>query len=402
MSFDPYNFREQFPLLQKLHPSGNPLIYWDNAATTQKPQCVIDSMVDYLTTSNANIHRGVYFLSEKSDFLYESTRKEIAEYIHAASEKEIVYTSGTTESINLVAHGFRGISRNDEVILFVGEHHANILPWIERGLSIKVVPMNFDGCFDLDAFKKMISNKTKLVAVAQMTNVLGAENPIEEIVKISHSYGAYVLVDGAQSLVHQKIDVRQMDCDFFVASAHKAFGPTGIGFLYAKGALLDQILPLKLGGGIVKKVTFDNVLYKSYPEVLEAGTPNTLGIAGMKAMIAFLKKIDWNDAEQFIQQLTLSVKSIFSEFPRFSLLKPNSSHSGIVSFIHKDIHPHDIASIFDTEGIAIRAGSHCAQPLMDFLGVHGTARISLTLYNTPEEVEILRKVLRKTEKVMGI
>lgn len=400
MAFDVASFRQQFPILSDKNNFGKSLIYFDNAATTQKPQTVIDAITDYLTHKNANVHRGVHYLSFLSDKIYDDTREQIAALIGASSAKEIVFTSGATDGINQIARCFLPLSRSDEVILFEQEHHSNIVPWIETGATIKVVKMTALGDYDLESLKSCISSRTKIVSVAHIANVLGTISPIKAIAEIAHEAGAYLVVDGAQTLAHGPIDVNQMGCDFFVTSGHKCFGPTGIGFLYGRYDLLKKMRPFRFGGGMVERVDFSHATYKLPPEGFEAGTPNVMAIAGLQAALNLLQTIDWSGAQLHQEQLTRRLIEVISSNKNYCALKPHNHRVGIVSFTHHSIHPHDIASIADSDGIAIRAGNHCAQPLMRILGVNGTARISLALYNTLQEVEKLSETLEKIDKIL--
>lgn len=397
--FDSKSFKAQFPIFQQLQPTQTPLLYWDNAATTQIPQCVIDSISNYIITSNANIHRGIYKLSLKPDEMYENTRRLIANYINAQSPNEIIYTSGATEGINLIAFGLN-LKSDDEILILASEHHANILPWLESGAKCLSINITNDGIIDIDDMISKISDKTKIITLAHVSNVLGIENPIKQIANIAHRHGIHILVDGAQSLSHSKIDVQDLNCDYFVTSAHKAFGPTGIGFVYCKEKLLHNLRPLKFGGGTVKKVTFDNVIYKLSPEKFEPGTPNMIGIAGMNASIKFLSQLNFDDVKLHLKQLSMATKNIIKQFPNFHVLCPNTANNGIISIVHENIHPHDIASIFDQHGIAVRAGTHCAQPLIQTLKLNGTVRLSFSLYNSLEELETLERALYAVEKFM--
>jgi cysteine desulfurase/selenocysteine lyase len=402
MSFDVHIFRQQFPILSSRNRFNKSLIYFDNAATTQLPECVIEAMAYHLRTSNANVHRGIYGLSEKAEIVYESTRKEIAQWINAHEPREIVFNSGTTEGLNFLASQFISLTPKDEIILFVQEHHANILPWQQLNTTIQIVDMTEMGDFNMDDLGRKLSAHTKIVSVAHIGNVLGTINPIKKIAQMAHAVGALCIVDGAQSLGHGPIDVQEMECDFFVTSAHKAFGPMGIGFLYGRAELLERFRPYHLGGGIVERVAFDQpTIFREIPTRFEAGTPNVVGIAGLREAIRFLQKIDWPAAQTHSERLRHRVFEILEQNPSIEILKPNNRRTGIISFIHSHAHPHDMASIFDSEGIAVRAGHHCAQPLMKALGVNGTIRLSLAPYNTQEEIEALLPALQKVDRIFS-
>ncbi|MDR0417817.1 MAG: cysteine desulfurase [Puniceicoccales bacterium] len=401
MSFDAYTFRQQFPILRSKNSFGKTLVYFDNAATMQVPECVIEAMAHHLRTSNANVHRGIYGLSAMAEEVYESTRREIARWIHAREPQEIVFNSGTTEGLNFLASQFTSLTPRDEIILFVQEHHANILPWQRLDATICVIPMTERGDFDRESFSRKLSERTKIVSVAHIGNVLGTINPVKKIAQMAHTVGALCIVDGAQSLGHGPVDVQEMECDFFVTSAHKAFGPTGIGFLYGNSKHLECFKPYHLGGGIVERVAFDKAAtFREMPTRFEAGTSNIVGIAGLREAIRFLQKIDWVAAQIHSERLRCRVFEILEQNPSIEILKPNNRRAGIISFVHRFIHPHDVASIFDSEGIAVRAGHHCAQPLMKALGVNGTVRLSLALYNTEEEIETLIHTLQKIGQIL--
>jgi cysteine desulfurase/selenocysteine lyase len=401
MSFDVYTFRQQFPILRSRNNFGKPLIYFDNAVTMQVPECVIEAMANHLYTRNANVHRGIYDLSARAEEVYESTRREIAQWIHARETREIVFNSGTTEGLNFLASQFTSLTPEDEIILFVQEHHANILPWQHLRATIRVIPMTEAGDFDGGDFSRKLSERTKIVSIAHIGNVLGTINPIKKIAQMAHAVGALCIVDGAQSLGHGPVDVQEMACDFFVTSAHKAFGPTGIGFLYGRSEHLECFKPYHLGGGIVERAAFGQpATFREIPTRFEAGTPNIVGIAGLREAIRFLQKIDWTAAQTHSERLRHRAFEILEQNPSVKILKPNNRHAEIISFTHKSAHPHDVASIFDSEGIAVRAGHHCAQPLMKALGVNGTVRLSLAPYNTEEEIETLILALQKVDLIL--
>jgi cysteine desulfurase/selenocysteine lyase len=400
MDFDADTFRRQFPILGTKNRFDKPLIYFDNAATTQLPECVITAMAEHLRTSNANVHRGIYGLSEQAEAVYESTRRAVARWINAGGPQEIIFNSGTTDGLNFLAAQYTSLTPEDEIILFVQEHHANILPWQRLRAAIKVVNMVESGDFDVEDFGRKLSGRTKIVTVAHIGNVLGTVNPLRRIGEMAHGVGAIFIVDGAQSLSHGPLDVRATGCDFFVTSAHKAFGPTGIGFLYGREELLEGFWPYRVGGGVPEQVSFDRpATFRGIPTRFEAGTPNIVGVAGLGAAVKFWQKIDWAGVRSHGEGLQRRVLEILGGNTSVEILKPSSHRAGIISFTHRRAHPHDVASILDSEGIAVRAGHHCAQPLTKALGVNGTVRLSLAPYNTAEEVEKLAPALQKIDKI---
>ncbi|MDR2806928.1 MAG: cysteine desulfurase [Puniceicoccales bacterium] len=400
MNFDVNTFRQEFPILKSKNHFNKSLIYFDNAATMQLPERVIRAMAGHLRAHNANVHRGIYGLSAEAEEIYESTRQEIAQWINARASKEIIFNSGTTEGLNFLASQFNTLTAQDEIILFIQEHHSNILPWQRLNAAIRVVAMTASGDFDEDDFRNKLSENTKIVSIAHIANVLGTINPIKKIAQMSHNVGALCIVDGAQSLSHGPIDVQDMDCDFFATSAHKAFGPSGIGFLYGRASLLEKFSPYHVGGGIVERVAFDqSPIFHAIPTRFEAGTPNIVGVAGLRASIHFLRTMDWPAIQSYQEQLKNRLLEILKRDSSIKVLKPDNQRCGIVSFVHNHAHPHDVASIFDSEGIAVRAGHHCAQPLMKALHVHGTVRISLSTYNTLNEIETLSIALEKINRI---
>ncbi|MDR2201074.1 MAG: cysteine desulfurase [Puniceicoccales bacterium] len=402
MNFDVHSFRQQFPILNTENHFHKPLIYFDNASTSQLPEPVIEAMNIHLRHHNANVHRGVYGLSAQAEEVYESTRREIAQWIHAREPREIIFNSGTTEGLNFLASQFTNLTPTDEIILFIQEHHANILPWQRLNGTIRVVSMDEKGDFDENDFAEKLSKHTKIVSVTHISNVLGTINPVKKIAQMTHSVGAICIIDGAQSMGCGPIDVEDMECDFFLTSAHKAFGPTGIGWLYGRASLLENFKPYHVGGGIIERVRFDHpATFREIPARFEAGTPNILGIAGLREAIRFLRSMDWEAVQIHSEKLKNLLLEILSNSPGIKVLKPHNHRTGIVSFAHKHIHPHDIASIFDGEGIAGRAGHHCAQPLMAALNVHGTVRISLAPYNTPEEIQTLIPALEQVDRIFS-
>lgn len=398
--------RKDFPILAtSVH--GKPLVYLDNAATTQKPQCVLDTLMKYYREQNANIHRGVHFLSEVATFEYEKARGKVKNFLNAADNKEIIFTKGTTDSINLVAHSYGKtfINAGDEVIISAMEHHSNIVPWQllckERGAVLKVIPMNDEGELLLDEFEKMLSPKTKIVAVVYVSNSLGTINPIKKIIALSHANRTPVLIDGAQAVAHMKVDVRALDCDFFVFSGHKMFGPTGIGVLYGKQQWLEQMVPYQGGGDMIRSVTFENTTYNDLPFKFEAGTPNIAGGIGLGSAIDYIQKIGLEVITDYEQELLHYATEAIQSIPGLTMIGRAKEKASVISFILDTAHPHDIGTIIDREGIAIRTGHHCTQPVMQRFGIPATARASLSMYNTKEEIDTLVRGIYKVKEIFG-
>lgn len=398
--------RKDFPILAtQVH--GKPLVYLDNAATTQKPQCVLDTLMKYYREQNANIHRGVHFLSEVATFEYEKARGKVKNFLNAADNKEIIFTKGTTDSINLVAHSYGKtfINAGDEVIISAMEHHSNIVPWQllckERGALLKVIPMNDEGELLLDEFEKMLSPKTKIVAVVYVSNSLGTINPIKKIIALSHANRTPVLIDGAQAVAHMKVDVRALDCDFFVFSGHKMFGPTGIGVLYGIQQWLEQMVPYQGGGDMIRSVTFENTTYNDLPFKFEAGTPNIAGGIGLGSAIDYIQKIGLEVITDYEQELLHYATEAIQSIPGLTMIGRAKEKASVISFILDTAHPHDIGTIIDREGIAIRTGHHCTQPVMQRFGIPATARASLSMYNTKEEIDTLVRGIYKVKEIFG-
>ncbi len=400
--------RKDFPILSRMV-RDKQLVYLDNAATTQKPSVVIDAISDLYKHYNANVHRGVYLLAEESTQAYEDSREAVRRFINANSVKEIVFTRNATEALNIISYTWAeaNINAGDEIIVSIMEHHSNYVPWFRlahrKGAVIKIVPSKMDGMLDMDAFKSMLSDKTKLVGIVHMSNVFGTINPVKEITSLAHKHGATVVVDGAQSAPHMKIDVKDIDCDFFAISGHKMLGPTGIGALYAKESYLESMEPFLSGGEMILRVTLDSVVYNELPWKFEAGTPNYEGAIGLKAAIEYLEAIGMDTIESYERELTAyaiekmkTVQDIFIYGPLDSAKK-----GGIMAFNIKGVHSHDIGTILDNEGIAIRAGHHCAQPLMIDCGVSAMARASFYFYNTKQEIDLLVTALKKTKEIFG-
>lgn len=391
--------RDQFPILRQ-QVYGNPLIYLDNAATTQKPFSVINSMVDYYTKYNSNVHRGSHFLSDAATMCIEGSRKCVQKFINAKSSSEIIFTKGATESINLVAqsYGRKYLKRGDEVIISVMEHHSNILPWQiicrERQAELKIVPISGEGELDIDRFSKLLSSKTKIVSLCHVSNVLGTINPVKKIVALARGYGAVVLVDSAQALAHIPIDVQDLDCDFLVASSHKAYGPTGVGVLYAKERHLEGMDPYQTGGGMVNNVTLDSFAVSEIPFKFEAGTLNMAGIFAFQSALNFISEVGFSAIQSHEANLKSFLVAELSKIEDISILCESANRVAIVSFFVKKIHPLDIGILFDSKGIAVRAGSLCCQPLMNFFNVSGVVRISCAIYNNEAEILQLLNYLR--------
>lgn len=385
-------WRSHFPILQNKM-NGKPLIYLDNAATTQKPQVVIDAIVNHLTQTNANVHRGVYALSQLATDHFEKTRSVVKDFINADSIREIIFTKGATEAINLVAssYGEYALSEHDEIILTIMEHHANIIPWQEiakkKGCVIKVVPISVDGTLDLDIYASLFTENTKFVSMVWISNAIGVENPIKQCIEIAHDYNVPILIDASQAVLHKKIDVQSLDCDFLVFSGHKVYGPSGTGILYGKSTYLDKMPPYQTGGDMIRKVSFEKTTFADLPSKFEAGTPNIEGFIGLGAAIEFLQKLNIDDIANHERELLSHAFKLIENKEYINIIGYNGTNVSALSFMMNGVHPHDIASLLDRNGIAVRAGHHCAHPLMQFYGVNSTTRISFALYTTKEEVE---------------
>lgn len=400
VGFDPQNCRRDFPLLaEKAY--DKPLIYFDNAATTQKPQAVINAVRWYYETQNANIHRGVFCLSEKATVAYENARIKVKKFINAASEKEIVFTRGTTDAINLVAQTFgrTHLQLADEVLITALEHHSNIVPWQmiceEKGAKLRVLSVNSDGDLNLEELDRLLTPRTKLMAITHVSNAIGTVNPLREIIRRAHAQGVPVLVDGAQSAGHFPVDVRDLDADFFAFSGHKLFAPTGIGVLYGKASFLENMPPYQGGGDMIEKVTFEKTTYNQVPYKFEAGTPHIAGVIGLGAAVDYLNTLDLKKIYEYEKNLTAYAISKLKTIPGLRFIGEPRERSAIISFTLSQAHPQDIGTILDREGVAVRTGHHCAMPLMQVLGVSGTARASFSCYNTQDEVDRLVKAIHK-------
>ena len=398
--YDVKIIREDFPILKKLI-HGKPLCYLDNAATSQKPQVVVDALDNFYLSQNANVHRGVHHLSEVSSKAFEDARIKIKEFVNASSEKEIIFTHGTTEAINLVAYSFgrKNINAGDEIIISHMEHHSNIVPWQilceEKKAKLKVIPVNDDGEIIFEEYEKLITEKTKLVTVVYISNSLGTINPVERIIQTAHKHDIPVLLDGAQAISHAEIDVQKLDCDFLAFSGHKIYGPTGIGVLYGKENLLDEMPPFLGGGDMIAKVTFEHTTYNELPYKFEAGTSNIAGAIGLGAAIDYVKKIGQSSISKHEQKLLHYATDLIKEIKGLKIIGTAKQKCSIISFVVENIHPHDIGTFLDYEGIAIRTGHHCTQPLMHRFNVPATSRASFAMYNTIEEIEIFIQSLKK-------
>ena len=395
-----YTYRQDFPILSR-EVYKHPLVYFDNAATTQKPQCVIDAIAREYAEVNANVHRGIHYLSQQATELHEAARETVRQFINARSTSEIVFTRGTTESINLVAYSFGEafLKEGDEVILSVMEHHSNIVPWQllreRKGIVIKVVPMNEAGELDMEAYRALFTPKTRLVSICHVSNVLGTINPAQEIIRIAHEAGARVLLDGAQSVPHFTVDVQALDCDFMVFSGHKIYGPTGIGVLYGKEDLLDQLPPYQGGGEMIARVSFEHTTFERLPYKFEAGTPDYVGTHALATALDYISAIGVDKIASHEDELTQYAMTRMLEVEGMKFFGTAAAKTSVVSFNVGDIHPMDLGTLLDRLGIAIRTGHHCAQPLMARCGVESMARISFGLYNTREDVDIFLKALQR-------
>ncbi len=397
--FNVREIREDFPALRQTV-YGKNLIYFDNGATSQKPQMVIDAINKYYSKDNANIHRGVHHLSQKATTEYEAARTTIANYLNAGEAYEIIFTKGTTDGINLVASSFGTLLKaGDEIIISAMEHHSNIVPWqmlCERvGCILKVIPISKKGELLIEEYEKLLNNNTKLVSITHISNTLGSINPIKKIIQKAHEVGAKVLVDGAQSIQHTRVDVKELDCDFFVFSGHKVFGPTGIGVLYGKEAILNKMPPYQGGGDMILKVTFERTTYNELPFKFEAGTPHIAGAICLGKAFEYLQQFDLKDIEKHELELADYAKDLLLTFEGLHLVGDAKNKTSVVSFIVDGIHPFDLGTILDKQGIAVRTGHHCTQPLMDFYKIPGTVRASFAFYNTKEEIDAFIKALEK-------
>ena len=392
--------RADFPILAR-EVYGRPLVYFDNAATSQKPQCVMDKITEMYTTVNSNVHRGVHYLSQVATDEHEAARKTVQRFINANSPDEIVFTRGATESINLVASSFcrTFCEPGDEILITAMEHHSNIVPWQIQadmyGLSVKVAPINKDGELILEEFEKLISPRTKLIALTHISNVLGTVNPVNEIVKIAHNHKIPVLIDAAQSVQHTKVDVQKIDCDFLVFSSHKVYGPTGVGVLYGKEEWLNALPPYQGGGEMIENVTFEKTTFNKLPFKFEAGTPDFVGTAALATALNYINSIGLDNIAHHEDELLKYATEKMLQIPGMRIIGTAKEKCSVISFLVDDIHPYDIGTLLDKMGIAIRTGHHCAEPLMKELGIDGTARVSFAFYNTKEEVDLFLAGLKR-------
>jgi cysteine desulfurase/selenocysteine lyase len=407
MKIDFTSIREDFPILQQTN-RGVPLVYLDSSATSQKPQYVIDAINNYYRNDNANIHRGVYELSERATRDYENARANIQRFINAEHAHEIIFVRGTTEAINLVAqsYGRTKLQDQDEIIISTMEHHSNIVPWQmlseQIGTVLRVIPLTKSGELDMAAYKKLFSDRTKMVAIVHASNALGTINPIKEITKIAHERQVPVLVDGAQAIPHLPVDVRDLDCDFYAFSAHKAYGPTGIGVLYGKEKYLERMSPYQGGGDMIESVSFTKTTFNKLPFRFEAGTPNIAGVAGLNAAVNYLKNIGMENVAAHEQELLAYATEKLAAIPGLKIIGTAKQKVGVISFTMEGIHPHDLGTILDEHGIAIRAGHHCAMPLMDYLKISATARASFGIYNTKADVDKLVLGLKEAQRIFDV
>ena len=399
------DLRSQFPILtQKVN--GRDLIYFDNAATSQKPSTVIDKIKTYYEKENANIHRGVHSLSQEATTAYEQARLKVSNYLNAKSDAEIIFTKGTTDGINLIASSFGELLHpGDEVLISAMEHHSNIVPWqlleSRKKIKLKVIPIHNSGEIDFKAFEKLLNEKTKLVSITHISNSLGIINPIKEIIRKSHFVGAKVLIDGAQSIQHEKIDLQELDCDFFVFSGHKIYGPTGIGVLYGKSELLNIMPPYQGGGDMIEKVSFEKTTFNVLPFKFEAGTPNIVGGIALGAAFDFLNSLNFEQFKNHELELLRYAEEQLLTIPEIQIFGNSKNKTSVISFNVGKIHPFDIGTLLDKQGVAVRTGHHCTQPIMDFYQIPGTIRVSFSIYNTKDEIDVFMAALNKSIQILS-
>lgn len=407
MSFDVQKIRQDFPILQQRVRDNKTLVYLDNAATGQKPQAMIDAIIQYYQWNNANVHRGIHCLGERATLAYEGARETVQHFLNAKHSEEVVFVRGTTEAINLVAYCFgqAEVHAGDEIVITAMEHHANIVPWQviceQKGATLKVVPITPEGDIDLKTFEDILTSNTKLVAFTHVSNTLGTINPVEDMIAIAKQKGIPTLLDGAQAAPHMKVDVQALDCDFYVFSGHKCFGPTGIGVLYAKSPWLERLPPYQTGGSMIEQVTFGKTTYTKPPHKFEAGTPNIADAVGLAESLRYIEALTWDAVEAYEHALAIYLCEALKAVPGLKMIGDPKCFVGVASFVFKDIHAHDVASILDAEGIAVRVGHHCTMPLMDFYKVPATVRASISFYNTREEVDALVDGLQKVNEVFA-
>lgn len=403
--FNVEKIREDFPILGRTV-YNKPLIYLDNAATTQKPKCVIDAISDAYCNVNANVHRGIHFLSQQATEMLESARETVRSFISAESTEEIIFTRGTTESLNLLAASFaeRFLQKDDEIIISAAEHHSNIVPWqmqaLKRGFVIRIAPVTDSGELDLDALKLLVNAKTKLISITHVSNVLGSVMPVKQIAEFAHKNGAYIAVDGAQSAPHIRVDVKELDVDFFAFSGHKVYGPTGIGVLYGKRELLEQLPPYQGGGEMIKKVTFEHTTYNELPYKFEAGTPDYVGSIALAKAIDYVQELGMENIAAYEDELCAYAVEKLRAIDGIRFIGEPKQRSGVVSFLVGNTHPSDIGTLLDKLGVAVRTGHHCAEPLMDRFGIPGTVRASFALYNTKAEIDAFIVALERVTKML--
>ena len=404
--FDVARVRQDFPILsQKVH--GKPLVYFDNGATSQKPLCVIEAIDHYYRAENSNIHRGVHQLSERATAAYEAARGKLRGFINARSDQEIIFVRGTTEAINLVAqsYGRTFLKAGDEIIVSAMEHHSNIVPWqmlcAQVGAKLRVIPINHDGEIVMDEYERLLTDKTKFVSVTHVSNALGTVVPVKQIVALAHGRGVPVLLDGAQAVPHLQVDVEDLDCDFYAFSGHKMFGPTGVGVLYGRAELLEKMPPYQGGGDMISLVTFEKTHYNVLPYKFEAGTPNIADGIALGAAVDYLRALDWPTVAAHEDQLLRYATAALEQIPALRIIGTAKEKAGVLSFVFDHVHAHDVGTILDQEGVAVRAGHHCAMPVMQRFGVPATARASFALYNTVEEVDLLVRAIERVLKVFG-
>lgn len=403
--FDIEKIRQDFPILQS-KVNGKPLVYFDNAATTQKPKAVIDAIVKYYSEINSNVHRGVHSLSEKATNAYEASRKTVQKFINAGKSEEIIFVRGTSEAINLVAYtyGQKYIKENDEIIISTLEHHSNIVPWqmlCERtGAKLKVIPINTDGEIIFEEFEKMVSERTKFISVAYISNSLGTINPVKRIIGLAHSKNIPVMLDGAQAVQHIKIDVKELDCDFFAFSGHKIYGPTGIGVLYGKENFLNEMPPYQGGGDMIKNVSFEKTTYNDLPYKFEAGTPNIAGSIGLAAALNYFEDLGIENIAKQEQELLEYATEKMSNIEGMRFIGTAKEKASVISFLVGNTHPYDIGTLLDQLGIAVRTGVHCTEPLMKFLKIPGTVRASFAFYNTKDEIDLLVNGIKRASSML--
>lgn len=402
--YDINKVREDFPILSRLI-YGKPLVYFDNGATTQKPLCVLDAMRNEYLNVNANVHRGVHYLSQQATDLHEAARETVRKFINAPKVEEVIFTRGTTESLNLVVSSFgdRFLSEGDEVIVSVMEHHSNIVPWqllaAKKGIAIKVIPMTDEGDVIMEEYEKLFNEKTRIVSITQVSNVLGTINPVKEMIRIAHEHEVPVMVDGAQSTPHMKVDVQDLDCDFFAFSGHKIYGPTGIGVLYGKEKWLDEMPPYQGGGEMIESVSFEKTTFEKLPFKFEAGTPDYVATHGLATALNYVTELGLDNIFAHEQELTRYAMEQMKEIPGMRLFGTSLHKDAVISFLVGDIHHLDMGTLLDRLGIAVRTGHHCAEPLMHRLGISGTVRASFALYNTKEEVDALIAGIKRVSQM---